>query len=62
MSSRSKPVFDVISSLSFHPAEINTEKFECPAKTDVNLHMFTVTVCFNKEEATKSIGGRELIL
>ncbi|XP_047435393.1 integrin alpha-M-like [Mugil cephalus] len=51
---RSKAVFNVNPRVSFDPAEISTEKFECPVKTDENLHMVTLSVCFETHEQTKT--------
>ncbi|KAL3995846.1 helicase required for RNAi-mediated heterochromatin assembly 1 [Sarotherodon galilaeus] len=52
----SKPVFNVMAHLSFHPKEISTEKLDCVG-ADENLLMVTLTACFEMVEATKSKQG-----
>uniref|UniRef100_A0AAX7SLS8 VWFA domain-containing protein n=1 Tax=Astatotilapia calliptera TaxID=8154 RepID=A0AAX7SLS8_ASTCA len=56
----SKPVFNVMAHLSFHPKEISTEKLDCQG-AEGNLLMVTLTACFEMVEATKSKQGRSLI-
>ncbi|KAM9857426.1 integrin alpha-L [Aulostomus maculatus] len=51
---RSRPIFNVTARLFFHPAEINTEKFDCLSSTDIHLPMITLTACFDMTEATNS--------
>lgn len=60
MSFRSKPVFNVMARLSFHPREISTEKIDCVGKKDETLPMVTLTACFEMVETTKSKAGRDL--
>uniref|UniRef100_A0A3P8PCR0 VWFA domain-containing protein n=1 Tax=Astatotilapia calliptera TaxID=8154 RepID=A0A3P8PCR0_ASTCA len=48
----SKPVFNVMAHLSFHPKEISTEKLDCQG-AEGNLLMVTLTACFEMVEATK---------
>nr|XP_024658486.1 integrin alpha-M-like isoform X1 [Maylandia zebra] len=52
----SKPVFNVMAHLSFHPKEISTEKLDCQG-AEGNLLMLTLTACFEMVEATKSKQG-----
>ncbi|XP_006810290.1 integrin alpha-L-like, partial [Neolamprologus brichardi] len=56
MSFSSKPVFNVMAHLSFHPKEISTEKLDCQS-AEGNLLMVTLTACFEMVEATKSKQG-----
>lgn len=59
MSSRSKPVFNVTSRLSFLPGEIVIEKFDCTGGNKEVLPMVTLTVCFEMTEVTKSKKGKD---
>uniref|UniRef100_A0A667Y0X9 VWFA domain-containing protein n=1 Tax=Myripristis murdjan TaxID=586833 RepID=A0A667Y0X9_9TELE len=59
LSSRSRPVFNVSAYMSFEPAEISTDKIDCPDTTDTSLLMVTLTVCFNLTETTSRPAGRE---
>ncbi|KAF7666949.1 hypothetical protein LDENG_00083350 [Lucifuga dentata] len=54
---RSRPVFSVKASLSFHPAEINTDEIVCLGNTDMILPMVNLTLCFHMEETTHSKAG-----
>uniref|UniRef100_A0A667Y979 VWFA domain-containing protein n=1 Tax=Myripristis murdjan TaxID=586833 RepID=A0A667Y979_9TELE len=56
---RSRPVFNVSAYMSFEPAEISTDKIDCPDTTDTSLLMVTLTVCFNLTETTSRPAGRE---
>ncbi|XP_062244772.1 integrin alpha-M-like [Platichthys flesus] len=51
---RSRPVFNMTAHLSFLPKEISTEKINCVDKTDGDLPMGTLHVCFEMVESTKS--------
>uniref|UniRef100_A0A3P8XV49 VWFA domain-containing protein n=1 Tax=Esox lucius TaxID=8010 RepID=A0A3P8XV49_ESOLU len=54
---RSRPVITVSAKIYFHPSEISTYNFDCLAKEDIIFNVFTLTVCFNKAEATHSNTG-----
>uniref|UniRef100_A0A6Q2ZJQ8 VWFA domain-containing protein n=1 Tax=Esox lucius TaxID=8010 RepID=A0A6Q2ZJQ8_ESOLU len=54
---RSRPVITVSAKIYFHPSEISTYNFDCLAKDDTIFNVFTLTVCFNKAEATHSKTG-----
>ncbi|KAM7393612.1 hypothetical protein PAMP_020470 [Pampus punctatissimus] len=54
---RSKAVFNVMAHLSFQPEEINTDQIDCLVKTDKDLPLVTLTVCFEMVETTKSKAG-----
>ncbi|XP_029293609.1 integrin alpha-X [Cottoperca gobio] len=51
---RSRPIFNVMTRLSFQPEEISTDNIECFGKTEENLPMITLTACFEMVETTKS--------
>uniref|UniRef100_A0A3Q3MM12 Integrin alpha-L-like n=1 Tax=Labrus bergylta TaxID=56723 RepID=A0A3Q3MM12_9LABR len=50
----SRPVFNVIASLSFQPEEISTEKIDCLSNKDEIIPMVDIAACFKKVETTKS--------
>ncbi|CAL9700891.1 unnamed protein product [Knipowitschia caucasica] len=54
---KSKPVFNVITHLTFEPHEINIDQIKCPSYTDDFTPLVTLTICFEMFEATKSSAG-----
>ncbi|KAM9363270.1 integrin alpha-L [Symphorus nematophorus] len=51
---RSRPVFNVVGHLRFHPGEISTDYINCVGSSSDNLPMVTLEACFEMTETTKS--------
>ncbi|KAL7845133.1 hypothetical protein AOLI_G00233250 [Acnodon oligacanthus] len=54
---KARPVLSVSADLSFSLSEISPDNFDCLVKTDITVHVATLSICFRVKEDTHSTGA-----